>query len=211
MANPTQLPVRVRGYIRNSGNLPASNMFVRVTSDATLPDYYTIPKVLISRRPATFPVTDGYVEMNLINSADYGSTYLFEIGFTDQVDDGEGNLVDREVLTDSFHAIVPRPIQATDGTFQPIDLADLVPTGLSLGGLDSSIQRLAEVIISNPELRAQAVHQLRIRGVFNPSTSYTYGDVVTVAGTPYTAWVCTSVSPTLPSATPNPLFFLRIT
>jgi hypothetical protein len=211
MANPTKLPVKVRGYVRDSGNKPITDGWLRVTADSTTPDYYTLPKVLITRRPATIPITDGYVEVDLVNSADYGSTYQFELGFTQQVDDGEGNPVPQEVVTDSFHAIVPRPIQANDGTFLPIDLVDLIPTGISTHDLDSSIQRVAEVIVTDPYLRSQAVTQFKIKGLFSPTQSYTYGDLVTIAGSPVQAWVCTSPAPTIPAATPNPNFFVRIT
>jgi hypothetical protein len=205
-ANNQDGVVRVTGRIHNSGNLPYPG-WVRVTAQDTIGSYSRSPRTVVSKRPTKFIIPNsGLVDLLLLNSVDSGSVYLFEIGYTETV------LVEtvptpRDTITDSWYAQVPRP-STVGGS---VNLADLLPTPISRDRLDTSVLRIAEAIVTDPELRSKAVAPFRITGVFDPARSYTYGDLVTIVGSPYQTWVCTTRAQTVPAALPlSPTTWLRL-
>lgn len=204
--------VTVQAYLRDSGNQPLVDGWLEIEADSLIASHYQTPKPLITSRPKRFtPDSDGLVSVPLVNSEDSGVTYKFSIGYTRTVtipSDPPSSYTE-DVITDQFRAIIPRPVFTSTGAL-PVNLADLVPTGISLASLDSSISRIAEMIVSDPTLRSRAVQSIRITGVFSPSSTYQYGDLVTLSTSPVQTWVCVSRSSALPSATPTAPNWLRL-
>ena len=209
----TVQPVTLTALLRDSGNMPITDGWLEVQADALISGIYQNPKPLITTRPRRFtPDSNGLISVDLINSEDSGVTYKFSLGYTRTFTSGTPPVTYTEdVVTDSFHAYLPRPVITSSGSV-PVNLADLVPTGISLSSLDSSISRIAEQIVTDPILRQRAVQPFRILGAFNPNSSYYYGDVVTVAGSPAQTWVCINKNVALPAATvtTNPNDWLRL-
>jgi hypothetical protein len=143
--------------------------------------------------------------LNLPNSEDSGVTYLFEWGYTDTA-----TVPPTDVVIDGFRAIVPRPTQIAPNTWLPVDLASLVPTGIQLGSLDATASRIARVIVEDPELRAKALQQFNLRGVFQPTQQYQYGDLVVVTGSPNQVWVVQTHGLVAPAAAVNTTQWLRL-
>lgn len=212
MTIPTRQAVTVQAYLRDSGNMPLSDGWLEVQADGLIASHYQNPKPLITTKPRRFtPNIDGLVSVPLVNSEDSGVTYKFSIGYTRTVEvpGTPPTSYTEDVITDSFRAYIPRPVFTSTGSV-PVNLADLIPTGISLSSLDSSISRIAEMIVTDPILRSRAVQPFRILGVFDPASTYQYGDVVTLATSPAQTWVCVSRNSALPSATPNAPNWLRL-
>jgi hypothetical protein len=212
MSTFTVQAVTVQALLRDSGNQPITDGWLEVEADGLITGIYQNPKPLITTKPRRFiPDANGLISVDLINSEDSGVTYKFSIGYTRTITTPGTPPVtyDEDIVTDSFHAYLPRPVITSAGSI-PVNLADLVPTGISLSSLDASIARIADHIVTDPILRSRAVQPFRIMGVFSPSTSYHYGDLVTLATVPIQTWVCTSRSVALPSATPTPANWLRL-
>lgn len=214
----TKLPARVRCQLRDSGNAPITNGWLQVTADSTIAGIYDMPKVLITKKPRrVVPDQDGLIDFEMVNSEDSGVTYLFELGYTESVvvapvpPATSPTVISRDTVTDKFHAMIPRPVVSASGPV-PIDLSDLLPTGISLGSLDASILRVAEVIVGSDSLRRRAVQQFSLRGPHQATASYQYGDVVSINTPSFQTHVCTSPSPTNPAALPlNPNLWMRLT
>jgi len=213
MPTSTVQAVTLQALLRDSGNLPLTDGWLEVEADGLIAGIYQNPKPLITRRPHRFtPDADGLISVDLINSEDSGITYKFSVGYTRTITvpgDPLPTTYTEDVITDSFHAYLPRPVVTSTGAI-PVNLADLVPTGISLSSLDASIARIAEQIVTDPILRSRAVQPFRITGVFNPSGTYSYGDLVTLGTVPAQTWVCVARSNALPSATPTPPNWLRL-
>lgn len=213
MSISTVQAVTLQALLRDSGNLPLTDGWLEVEADGLISGIYQNPKPLITRRPRRFtPDVDGLVSVDLINSEDSGITYKFSVGYTRTITvpgDPLPTSYTEDVITDSFHAYLPRPVVTSSGAI-PVNLADLVPTGISLSSLDSSIARVAERIVSDPVLRSRAVQPFRIKGVFQANSTYYYGDLVTLATSPVQTWVCVAPSNALPTATPATPNWLRL-
>jgi hypothetical protein len=198
----TVQPVTLQALLRDSGNMPITDGWLEVEADGLISGIYQNPKPLVTRRPRRFtPDSNGLISIEMINSEDSGVTYKFTLGYTTTTTSGTPPvMISTDIITDQFHAYLPRPVITTSGSV-PVNLADLVPTGISLSSLDSSIARIAEQIVTDPLLRQRAVQPFRIMGVFSPSSSYYYGDIVTLATSPVQTWVCTARSIALPATT----------
>lgn len=201
MPNTVQ-PVTLQALLRDSGNIPITDGWLEIEADGLISGIYQNPKPLITRRPRRItPDSSGLISVDLINSEDSGVTYKFTLGYTNTSTVGTPPvIVSNDIITDQFHAYIPRPVITSSGSV-PVNLADLVPTGISLSSLDSSVARIAEHIVTDPILRQRAVQSLNITGVFSPSRSYYYGDIVTLATSPVQTWVCINKSVALPAAT----------
>lgn len=198
--------VRVVGRIHNSGNQPYPG-WLRITAQETIGHYGRSPRTVVSRRSHQYTIpSSGLIDIVLVNSIDSGSSYLFELGYTETV------IVDtvptqQDKVTDSWYARVPRPSEP-GGT---VELANLLPTPISTDRLDTSVYRIAEAIVTDDVLRQRALTSFNTRGLYNQNTVYTYGDVVTVSGSPFQTWVCTVRGKSIPgSLFPNPDQFLRL-
>lgn len=212
----TKYPARIRCSLRDSGNVPVEGAWLRVTADSLIAGVHDSPKVLITRQPRKFMAVDGIIDIELINSEDSGVTYLFETGYTEDYTTPPvpplttPTTAQRDIITGSFRAVVPRPVVASSGVI-PIDLSDLIPSGISLGSLDASVLRVADLIVSSPVLRTRAVQQFNIKGPYQAGVSYQYGDLVTISTPSAQTHVCTSSSPTAPAALPlDPDIWLRL-
>lgn len=201
MSNTVQ-SVTLQALLRDSGNIPITDGWLQVEADGLISGIYQNPKPLITRRPRRFtPDSNGLISVDLINSEDSGVTYKFTLGYTSTTTVGTPSvIVSNDIITDQFHAYLPRPVITSSGSV-PVNLADLVPTGISLSSLDSSVARIAEHIVTDPILRQRAVQSFNITGVFSPNQSYYYGDIVTLATSPVQTWVCINKSVALPATT----------
>jgi hypothetical protein len=213
MSISTAQAVTVQAYLRDSGNHPLTDGWLEIEADSLIASHYQSPKPLITSKPRRIvPDADGLVSVALVNSEDSGVTYKFSIGYTKTVTvpgDPTPTTYTEDVITDQFRALVPRPVFTNTGSV-PVNLADLIPTGISLSSLDSSIARIAEMIVTDPILRSRAVQPFRITGVFNPDATYQYGDLVTLATVPTQTWVCVARSAALPAAAPTTPNWLRL-
>jgi hypothetical protein len=202
--------VLITGRIATSGNTPYPG-WVEVEAQSTLTHYGRSPRTITTRRPHRFTIgVDGLVSFPLINSQDTGTVYKFSVGYT-QVVVVEGSPINRDIITDSWYAQVPRP--KAKGV--QIDLSSLLPTGISDTRLDTSLGRLAELIVSDDVLRERALGVLTFAGVFDPAKRYRYREIVTVPGTlitdPYRSYVCSDPRGSTPGTFSEALGFMRLT
>jgi len=154
--------VLITGQLRDSGNLPLSGILeVSLSETMIVP-----PSSVLTRRVFTSSVVNGVVNLNLESSEVQQQSYLFEFYTVDGTT--------RNYLL-SFNAIIP-------ATALEINFNSLLPTSITSDILDTSINRLADLITSNPVYSARVKAGFNGRGSFELNSLYYYNDVVTFDG-----------------------------
>lgn len=200
---------QIVGTLRDSANNLLSGQ-LQVTLDAPLVDTSTNPSSLLVASTYTATITNGAIAINLPQSQTSNLTYHFVfntlsafeqfyfnngnlyVGATHQHTDGnyytgtihttDSQLLNR-VVTQSptpvfdFHAIVPN--------VATVDFASLLPTGITTDILDTSLQRLADILTSNINYRTLIQGGPTPRGAYSQTQYYIYGDLVTYSGGSY--------------------------
>ncbi|MDZ8259446.1 hypothetical protein [Nostoc sp. ChiQUE01b] len=132
--------------------------------DTTSPDTIYLPQSY------TFTITAGALDITLPQSETSRITYNFQFFKTNT----DGSLI--EPALNNFNALVPN--------LSPVQFASLTPTGITNDVLDTGALRTARLIASTPAL-AQSIGGPFPQGVYNPSTTYKFRDLVTYLNRTY--------------------------
>lgn len=176
IAIPT-MPTSVFCDIRDSLGVPLTG-YVRITLD-----YYVAgDSAKFLSVPAKAPLVNGQVTLSLEPSEVARVTYLFEVVQTQvvvTVVEGVSTSTTIETLVDSFRAKIP-------ASASPLNLKDLVETGITHEALDGSLAAISRRLY----LEDNFWDKLRLtlfnpRGTWSPIAFYKRGDVVLYDGGSY--------------------------
>lgn len=155
----------ITGLICDSGNVPLTG-----TLDIELVSRLQVaPSTIVTRKLSSNTITNGVVNLNLAASEAQRESYRFMF-YT-----GVGNT--RNVVLD-FYALVPDSPVA-------VNFSNLLPTSITSDVLDTSVERLAEFITSNPTYVARVKAGFNGRGSYSSTETYYYNDVVIYDGSSY--------------------------
>lgn len=166
---------RLVGRVNDSGNQPITTGWLELTADDLIVDGTINIQTLVIPKPRRFPLTGEPLNIELVNSQYSETTYRIRIGETVGLDD---------VVYAEFHAQIPYG--------RTINISDLKPTTIKREALPSTIYRVAEIIVSDPDLSARVMRIFNFRGNWAANTSYSPFDLVFVAGSPNRTFVCTT-------------------
>jgi hypothetical protein len=206
----------ITGTIKDSGGAALSG-FLRVTLDAPLVDSSTAPDSLHVAETKDFPITAGAISINLPQSQTSELTYFFEFfsestvtsyyfadgglypgprhfwtdsnWYTGAVHTANSSLLFQQVETrsksvSSFHAIVPNVASC--------EFSDLLPTGITTDVLDTSLRRVAELLVYTQAYAIVLRGGPRWQGDYVATTYYQLDDGVQYAGS---SWIYINPDP----------------
>jgi hypothetical protein len=206
----------ITGTIKDSGGAALSG-FLRVTLDAPLVDSSTAPDSLHVAETKDFPITAGAISISLPQSQTSELTYFFEFfsestvtnyyfadgglypgprhfwtdsnWYTGAVHTANSSLLFQQVETrsksvSSFHAIVPNVASC--------EFASLLPTGITTDVLDTSLRRVAELLVFTQAYAVLLRGGPRWKGDYVATTFYQLDDGVQYAGS---SWIYINPDP----------------
>jgi len=129
----------ILGTVQDSGGNGLDGE-LRVTLDTRLIDADTTPETVLVPRQFAFEVTAGAIDIDLAESETSQITYLFEF-WPENADTDTG--FDNQAAI-SFHAMVPNVAS--------VQFSALTPSGVTTDTLDTSVERIARIIIGDDDL-----------------------------------------------------------
>jgi hypothetical protein len=155
---------RIVGTITDSAGSPLAGQLT-VTQGALTGHDGTI----ITTKPSVFSITAGAVDIEVHETQTHATTcrFVFET-------------VSGETRTTwlDLTAVVPE-------TEEVVALSSLAPTAATSDSLDTTVRRLAQLILSDPEFLSTLRNSFVGRGEWDANTYYVPNDVVTVSGNSY--------------------------
>ncbi|BAY64993.1 hypothetical protein NIES22_50940 [Calothrix brevissima NIES-22] len=182
---------QILGTLLDSGGNPITGK-LRVTLSGNLIEVSANPDSIYLTQPSVFTITNGVVDINLDESETKKITYRFEFFKAD----GEGNLIEPALL--DFYALVPNST--------PVQLANLVPTGMVNDVLDTGALRIAQLIASDTNLSANIGGPFP-RGNWSSEVTYKYRDLVNYLNRTYISRSILPITGILPT---NDTYWMRI-
>lgn len=170
----------ILGTIKNSGGIVLSGQ-LWVELDLQILDETPAPDEIYTIKLHKFTITAGVVNINLAESETQRVTYRFRF-FAANPDSLETG-VDEEPTFD-FHAMVPN--QAS------VDLAQLLPTGITKDTLDTAIARLARILVQTADYREELRGGPNPKGAYDAIVYYRDGDFVSYGGS---SWLYINSTP----------------
>ena len=167
---------RLVGFIRDSGNRPITNGWIEITADDILTDGSVNNRTLIVPKPARFVLTSAPLDIPIINSQYSEATYRIRVGET---------LNNIDTVYCDFHAQIPYG--------SVIDITALIPQNIKREQLPSTVYRIAELITTDPVMRARMINIFNFMGNWATNTEYKPYDLVFVPGTPNRTLICTTL------------------
>nr|WP_322686603.1 hypothetical protein [Nostoc sp. DedQUE07]MDZ8133224.1 hypothetical protein [Nostoc sp. DedQUE07] len=160
---------QIVGTLKDSAGNGITGKLIVVLA-GTLIDEATSPDTIYLPQSYTFTITAGAVDITLPQSETSRITYNFQFFKTAT----DGSLIEPALI--NFNALVPN--------LSPVQFATLFPTGLVNDVLDTGALRVARLISSTPAL-AQSIGGPFPQGVYSPTTTYKFRDLVTYLNRTY--------------------------
>jgi hypothetical protein len=206
----------ITGTIKDSGGVALSGV-LRVTLDAPLVDGSTTPDSVLVPETKEFTVVGGEISINLAQSQTSELTYRFEFlsqltttsyyfadgglytgpkhfwtdsnWYTGAVHSASSSLLFAQIETRSktvldFHTIVPNVAS--------YEFTNLLPTGITTDVLDTSLRRVAELLVSTQAYAIQLRGGPRWQGDYYDLVYYQLDDGVQYAGS---SWIYINANP----------------
>ncbi|NJR37748.1 MAG: hypothetical protein HC781_01580 [Leptolyngbyaceae cyanobacterium CSU_1_4] len=197
---------QIVGTIEDSGGVGLTGI-LRVSLDSLMVDGSSTPDALLTGEPRDFAIANGVVNIDLVESqtknltyhiqfltSTSSTSYYFANGglytgpthyhtdsqwYTGAVHTTNSELLFPQVESRStvlldFHAVVP--------SINSVGFSALVPTGIATDILDTSLRRLAEILVTNVDYVETLRGGPRWKGDYNTATYYQQADTVAYAG-----------------------------
>jgi hypothetical protein len=166
----------INGLIKNSLGEVLSGQLV-VTLNDELTDASTSPNSLHLKEPVVYPVVNGVVGIEVLQSETQQVSYNFDFQMERDALDEDGNPTTVWESFFAFDAIVPN--QAS------VDFTELQPTDFTPDQLDSGQFAVARVLATNETYRKNLQFRPSYQGVYSPFTVYKQDDLVTYDGSSF--------------------------